>query len=265
MPGAQAPTFRAGVAGVRVNVLATERGRPLAGLTGDDFEVRDNGVLQQVEATYGESEPLDVLFAFDRSQSMAGETLGRLGEAARAVLDQLGPDDRAGLVTFNQTFALQAPMSTDRTTIRTAIAEIEPGGSTSLRDTLYAALTMLTTGGRRVLLLVFTDGFDSTSWLPDRTVIETARESEAVVYAVPFVRPQERLLEEVAEATGGRMVLADSDDRLRRVFLDVLREMRSRYVLTFTPTSAERGWHTLSVRLKKGDGRVTARPGYAVR
>src|SRR5262245_9480189 len=102
--GAQAPTFRAGVAVVRVNVLATDRGRPVAGLKGDDFEVRDNGVLQQVEATYGESEPLDVLFAFDRSQSMAGETLGRLGDAARAVLEQLGPDDRAGLVTFNQTF-----------------------------------------------------------------------------------------------------------------------------------------------------------------
>jgi VWFA-related protein len=253
------------VAVVRVNVLATDRGRPLAGLTGDDFEVRDNGVLQQVEATYGESEPLDVLFAFDRSQSMAGETLGRLGDAARAVLDQLGRDDRAGLVTFNQTFALHAPMSTDRTAIREAIAEIEPGGSTSLRDTLYAALTLLGTGERRVLLLAFTDGLDSTSWLPDRTVIETARESEAVVYAVPFAQPQERLLEDVAEATGGRVVLANSDDRLRRVFLEVLREMRSRYVLTFTPTNAEPGWHTLSVRLKKGDGRVTARQGYAVR
>lgn len=262
---AQEPTFRAGVSLVRVNVLATDRGRPIAGLTDADFELRDNGVLQHIETVYGEAEPLDVLLAFDRSGSMAGETLGRLGDAALAVLQQLEPDDRAGLVTFDQTFALHAPISTDRTAIRTAIADIRPGGSTSLRDTLYAAFTLARNSSRRTMILVFTDGLDNLSWLPQSTVLEVARESEAVVYAVPLVRPQENLLDEVAAATGGRVVLADSNERLRRVFLDVLREMRSRYLLAYTPSSAESGWHAVTVRLTSTAGRVTARQGYAVR
>ena len=131
--------------------------------------------------------------------------------------------------------------------------------------TLYAAFTLARNSSRRTMILVFTDGLDNISWLPQATVLDIARESEAVVYAVPFVRPQESLLNEVAAATGGRVVLADSNERLRRVFLDILREMRSRYLLAYTPTSAEPGWHALTVRLTSTDGRVTARQGYAVR
>lgn len=265
LPGAQAPTFRTSVSLVRVNVLATDRGRALEGLTPADFEVRDNGVLQTIDEVYGELEPIDVLFAFDRSGSVAGETLGRLGDAALGVLEQLEPEDRAGLVTFDQSFALRAPIATDRAAIKAAIADIHPGGSTSLRDTLYVAFTLARNSSRRSMILVFTDGLDNISWLSEKTVLDIARESEAVVYAVPFVRPDEKLLSEVAEATGGRVVLADSNDRLRRVFLDVLREMRSRYLLTYTPTNTDPGWHELTVRLKNRDARVSARQGYSVR
>jgi VWFA-related protein len=262
---AQQALFSAGVSLVRVDVLAADRGKPIANLTARDFEVLDNGASQRIDAVFGEAEALDVLFVFDRSGSVAGETLGRLAEAARAVLDQLEPDDRAGLLVFDHTFSLGAALTTDRNAVRQAINDIGPGGATSLRDTLYVALTLAQNSSRRTMILVFTDGLDSSSWLSTDEVLNLARQSDAVVYAVPFRKPEESLLGDVAEATGGRMVLADSSDRLKRVFLDVLVEMRARYLLTFSPSGVEApGWHTLTVRLKNRNGRITARSGYFV-
>ncbi|MFN7983865.1 MAG: hypothetical protein U0Q11_18615 [Vicinamibacterales bacterium] len=98
---AQQPTFKSNVSVVRIDVLATDGSKPLANLTASDFEVLDNGVAQRVESAFGDAEPIDVLFAFDRSESTRGETLLRLRESATALLDALQPTDRAGLLTFN--------------------------------------------------------------------------------------------------------------------------------------------------------------------
>jgi hypothetical protein len=76
-------TFRSQVTAVRLDVLVVNDGRPVAGLTSSEFEVFDNGVRQEVTAVQAESTPLDVVFALDRSQSVGGETLIRLKEAAR--------------------------------------------------------------------------------------------------------------------------------------------------------------------------------------
>ena len=94
-------TFRSQVTAVRLDVLVVNDGRPVAGLTSSEFEVFDNGVRQEVTAVQAESTPLDVVFALDRSQSVGGETLIRLKEAAHATLDALHDGDRAALLTFS--------------------------------------------------------------------------------------------------------------------------------------------------------------------
>ena len=263
---AQAPTFRSRVSVVRVDVLATDRGKPIPNLTADDFEVLDNGVEQTVSAIFGENQPLDLLRDFDRSGSMQGETLLRLEEAAHSVLEQLGPDDRAAVLTFSESLALHEAFTTDRTALHKAIDSIEAKGATALLDSLYAALTLAEHSDRRTLVLLFTDGLDNQSWLPEAGVLNVARESEAVLYAVTFNRPERDVLDELADATGGRVVPAGSDERLKRVFLEVLSEMRARYLLTYTPRGVDTpGVHTLSVRLKRRAGRIDARQSYFVR
>jgi VWFA-related protein len=273
---AQPPTFRARVSRVRVDVLATDRGKPIVGLSAGDFEVLDEGAPQTIDSFGGEEEPLDVLFTFDRSNSVKGEPLRRLKEAANAVLDQLQPADRAGLLTFDHMISLQRPLTEDQAAIRTAIASMEAGGSTAILDAVHAALTLAEGGNRRTMILLFSDGWDNLSWVPQADVEEIARESEAVLYAVAFkpsrlgnqplsTGPDEGLLNELTSATGGRVVLADTTDRLKQAFLTLFVEMRSRYVLTFSPARETPGWHTLSVRLKHRSGKVTARQGYLVR
>ena len=135
-------------------------------------------------------------------------------------------------------------------------------------DALYASLTLAEGGSRRTLILLFSDGLDNQSWLSQREVQAVARESEAIVYAIAHkpigsAGPDEVLLKELAEVTGGRLVRVEAPERLSTVFLAMLQEMRSRYLLTYSPSGVEAGgWHTLTVRLKNKPGRVTARRGY---
>jgi hypothetical protein len=121
---------------------------------------------------------------------------------------------------------------------------------------------------RRTLILLFTDGRDNLSWLSKGDVLQVARESEAVVYALALKSRDsegldETLLKELTGATGGRVIWVEATERLTGVFLSMLQEMRNRYLLTYSPTGVDAsGWHTLLVRLKHKSGRVVARQGY---
>lgn len=270
---AQQPLFRSAVSVVRVDVLASDGGRPIPNLTGSDFEVLDNGIPQQVDSVIGDSEPLDVLFAFDRSGSTRGETILRLRESASALLEALDSDDRAGLLAFNHTVRLVVPLGPTEP-VRRAVREMEPDGSTALFDATSVALALTAGSSRRSLVLLFTDGVDTLSWLPERTVIEAARASEAVLYVVALPERSNQStplmgdagpLRRLAEATGGRLLRASQPAQLRERFIDILGEMRARYVLTYTPSGADApGWHTLTVRLKTRRGRIASRAGYIV-
>jgi VWFA-related protein len=75
--------------------------------------------------------------------------------------------------------------------------------------------------------------------------------------------PSERLLDALAEETGGRVVYATDEAALEKTFLEVLTEFRQRYVLSYTPTGvSDTGWHTTEVKLRGRSGDVRARRGY---
>ena len=98
---AQDIVFSSKVEAVRVDVLVTDRDKAVLGLKPSDFELRDNGVLQQVDLVSFEQIPLNVVLALDMSDSVIGERLENLRGAAGAVLDGLKPEDQAGLITFS--------------------------------------------------------------------------------------------------------------------------------------------------------------------
>ena len=99
---AQDVTFSSKVEAVRVDVLVTAGGLPVRGLTAQDFEIRDNGVLQAIDLVSFEQIPLNVVLSLDMSDSVAGERLEQLRDACHAVLDGLTSGDQAALVTFSQ-------------------------------------------------------------------------------------------------------------------------------------------------------------------
>jgi VWFA-related protein len=261
-PSSTAQTFRSNVQGVRVDVLVTDRGRPLGGLTADDFELYDNGVRQPITLADFDQLPLNVVLAFDVSRSLTSDRLEQLRRAAGALIGGLSQQDQAGLITFTHAVALPHGLTRDLPRLRHALARVESGGGTALVDGVYAGITLAESAVGRALLIVFSDGVDTSSWLTPERVLQIARRSDVVAYGVSVGRQKPEFLRDLVEATGGQVFESESAENLEQRFLAMLDEFRRRYVLMYTPTSTDPGWHRLEVRVKGRRATVQARPGY---
>jgi Ca-activated chloride channel family protein len=260
----QNPTFSSKVEAVRVDVLVTEDGKPVRGLRAGDFEVFDNGVRQTVDFASAEQLPLNVVFTFDLSDSIVGERLANLREAGHAVLGALQKDDQAAFVAFNDAVLVGPGLTSDSGLVRTAIDRAEPTGNTSLVDAVFAGMMLAESDVGRGLVIVFSDGLDTSSWLGPKAVLDIAKRSDAVVYAVSAgLASRSEFLGDLSEHTGGRLFTIESTRSLSAVFLEMLNEFRQRYLLSYSPAGvAQDGWHQLTVRVKSRSAVVKARPGY---
>jgi len=261
---AQDPVFKSVLEAVRVDALVTSGNDLIKGLTARDFEVLDNGVSQRVDLVSFEELPLNVILAFDMSDSVAGERLEQLQRASGALLSGLRSGDQSALITFSHEVRLAAPLSADVDRVKSALGDTAGSGGTSLGDGVYAGVMLGETDPGRALVIVFSDGVDTTSWLTSEQVLDTAKRSDAVIYGVSVrskVKPE--LLNELAAATGGRLQEIERIQNLSKVFVDILNEFRTRYLISYTPAGVARdGWHRLEVRVKGRRATVHARPGY---
>jgi Ca-activated chloride channel family protein len=260
----QTPTFASRTHAVRVDILVTQNGRPVAGLGADDFEIRDNGALQRIDLVSFEQIPLNLILALDVSASVSGERLTHLRQAAAAVLRDLRPADQAALVTFGDAIVIHGSLTHDFATIDTALARAQSEGRTALLDAIYAAVVVGEADAGRALVLVFSDGVDTASWLTSTELLRSAQRSDAVIYGVT-AGGATTLLRDLGHATGGNVLAVASMADLQAAFRTVLDEFRHRYLVSYTPTGvSSTGWHTLAVKGKqRANGmRVKARPGY---
>ena len=256
-------TFRSGVEVVALDVSVTRGGVPVAGLTARDFALTDNGTAQEVQSVTLERLPLSVTMVLDTSQSVAGERLQHLVQAGDGLTAALHADDRAALVTFSHAVDLRVPMTGDMASIRGALHVMAGNGATSLRDAVHLALQLQPRDQTRPLVLVFTDGHDTASWLTEDAAIDSARRAGVVIHAVRL--ESDAFLDKLTQIAGGRSWSATSDRQLEELFTRALDEMRARYLLTYTPRGVRQpGWHDLKVRLKSGSADITARRGYFV-
>lgn len=285
---AQQPTFKSAVDLVRLDLLVVRDGQPVAGLTARDFEVFDNGVRQEIDRVAFEQVPIDVVLVFDNSGSVQGQKLHYLIEAGHAFVRGLRSGDRAALMTFASRVRLVSDLSEARESVDRLLDTLQATGSTSLLDGVYWSLMVPKRAEARQVVLLFSDGLDNTSWLTAADVLQVVYQSDAVIYSVGLrriVAPSigapifqgpalvggttseidNRLLEKLAEESGGRLFHADTSERLRAAFERVLTEVKARYLLTYYPQGVKRpGWHTVQIRLKGRRGDVIARRGYLV-
>jgi VWFA-related protein len=264
VPQPQRPTFSSRIEEIRVDVLATRGHQPVNGLTPADFEIRDNGVLQQITHATFENVPLNVVLALDGSNSVTGDRDRHLQAAGRELLAHLETADQAALVSFGDAVIVRSALTRDLGAVRSALDAEPPHGNTALVDASQTALLLAESQPGRALVLVFTDGVEVSSFLEADAALGTARRSAAVAYAVvpaqvaglPFLR-------NLTDATGGEIIPLESTADLDAAFARVLDQFRRRYLLSYTPQGVERGgWHRLDVRVKQRGVQVKARPGY---
>jgi hypothetical protein len=276
-------TIRSGVEVVRVPVSVTENSRPVRGLTSSDFTLQDNGVAQEFTVAAAESLDVDVTLVVDTSGSVKGKALEQFNADVQRIAESLQPNDRLRLITF-------AGDATDVSGLQTGgvpfpLERITAGGATSLYNALAASLMAFPHSDRPQLVFAFSDGLDNMSFLDAPGLVSLAGYSHAVLYLTLVVDPMRvespnapprqngrfvaynggpnrRLLNEIANRTGGAVFQRNAGTSLAALFEQALDEFRSSYVLTFTPKVKAKGWHTLTVKTKDALHRLRWRTGY---
>jgi VWFA-related protein len=267
--------FRATTDIVTVDVSVRDRSRVVTGLTAADFEVSDNGVRQTVvDVSYGKL-PVDITIALDISLSVEGERLAQLRRAVGQLMGDLGADDRLSLIAFNVRPTRIVDFTRDVAEVDRAIAALAAGGGTSIWDATAVSLSAPHPPGRRHLLVLFTDGQDTTSFTsPEQLMPLAQRMNTTISSVVPqrirfLVRSDTgigaQILRRLAADTGGTSIpMTSARQNLTEAFERLLDSFRSTYVLHFQPQGvAQTGFHTLEVAVVgKPDYTVVARRGY---
>ena len=258
-----------------VDVSVTRDG-PVRGLQEHDFELRVAGEPKEFRLLDQQSLPLAVLFAMDVSASTAGERRRRLAAGARQFAGALNERDDCGVVAFSNRARWVRKFGSCGPDVGDGLLQTSGGGATALWDGVVLSLAALHLGSGRPVLLLFTDGLDNLSWARERHIRRAVQASDVLLYSIiaPAPRPSRilrtdrdgiELLEDLVGGTGGRSVTIRSDADLEEAFQEVLRDLRVRYVLAFSPDPDRRGFVPIEVRVKQRRVRVRAREGYTAR
>lgn len=275
------PVFTSAVDLVSVRaVVKDRRGRLVADLTADDFEVFDAGRYRPlVDFQSTTDAPVRVALLFDVSGSMAvSSKLANAAEAARHLVSSLREGDEAAIFAFDTSLREVQPFTADRTAITTAMNRLDAFGATSIYDAVAeTARTLDATSDRRQAIVVVTDGIDTRSRLTAEEVSGVASAIDVPVYVLSVVSPIDHDgmpdaieddeadgmasgLGRLARWTGGSAFVTSAPAHASVAAREILSELRHQYLLAFEPGPA--GWHELVVRVKDRKFDVRTRAGY---
>ena len=270
-PGAlRAPAqFTSGVNVVEVYASVTDRdGQLVGGLGREDFELRENGELQQISNFAAEDFPLSVAVALDRSFSMAGQRLELAKAGARAFLGELRPRDESMVIAVGSDVETVAPLSAERVSQLEAVARLETFGTTGLHDAIISAIDAVQPAKGRRALVLLSDGDDRYSRASVEAALERARGADVMISPVALGATRPPLFAELATLTGGRSFHQRDPDRLPDLLRSVARELREQYLLGYTLrapiVAGSHEWRSITVTVKRAGVRVRARDGYLV-
>jgi len=269
----QQPIFKSNVRTVPIYATVVDpSGRLVPDLEQADFTILDNGKPADVSLFSNESQPFTAVVMLDTSASMTAN-LKLLNRAAEQFLLRLLPVDRAQVGAFNDKIQLSGTFTNNRDELIGALDDLYFGNPTRLNDGIAAGLDALQgIDGRRVVL-VFTDGEDTSSRLGFKTVLERARDEEVMVYSIGLEseyfngmrvvksRPS-RDLRKISDETGGGYFELLKTAELAPTFSRVAQELRSQYLIGFAPAALDGKVHKLDVKVTRPGMTVRARRSY---
>ena len=267
--GQQEPLFRAGTELVDLYVTVTDDdGRLVPDLARDAFAIFDDGEPQEIVLFENDVRPITVVVMLDTSISTTNVMHLILGGAEQFLMRML-PDDQARIGAFNDKIeVLPERFIGDRDRLIAALDTLDFGNETRLFDSIAASLDALEGVENRKVILVLTDGQDSSSPTGWRDVLERAIADDVMIYSIGLeveyfdgVRNRrtspDRSLRRLAEETGGGYFELQETDELGSTFTRVSQELHSQYVLGFEPLERDGETHRLEVRV--GDRGMSAR------
>jgi len=283
---AQGPTFKSGVAMVPLTVTVTDTtGRHVAGLTGNDFKVFEDGVEQPLSFFACDEVPVDLALVVDTSGSMRAD-LSLVQTAAIGLVAKLRESDRGAVVTVRENAGVPQPFTSDRALIAQAIRGLSTSGSTALYDGLYIVLKEFererraSAQIRRQALVLLSDGLDNRSRLAFEDVMDLARRVDVNIYVVALrgdtllipreLRDRSMLgadytMGAVARESGGRTFFPKSARDLLAIYTAIAEELASQYELGYMPArpGGDGAFRRVAVRVPtQTNGVARTRSGY---
>jgi Ca-activated chloride channel family protein len=270
---AQQPTFRTGSRVVPSYVTVIDgNNRLVTDLTREDFEIFDNGRLQELTIFDNEVRPISVVVMLDTSISMT-HRLDDLYAGAEQFLLRLLPHDRAIVGGFNDKIEFASGFTSDRNSLIGALKHLDFGNETHLYDAVHASLDQFDKMEGRKVILLFTDGADFGSRLGSGRALERARDGEVMIYGIgleteyfngqSYVRSRpDSILNRFANETGGGYFDLKKNADLNAAFTRIAQELRSQYLLGFSPAALDGKVHRLEVRIKRAGLKTRSRRSY---
>jgi Ca-activated chloride channel family protein len=276
---AQDSVIRVDVRLVRMLITVKDaNGQLIGSLNKNDFTVFDNGVKQDIAVFERQTEqPLSVAVLVDTSASTGIELKYELESVSRflkALLGEGNPDDTVALYSFNWQVNLLSSYTRRFARVDSQLKQLKSEGGTSLYDAIYLASRELETRDGRHVMVIVTDGGDTTSVKDFHQALEAAQLADTLLYpvlVVPITNDAgrniggENALTTLAAGTGGRVFLPTLGAELDRAFSDILRELRTQYMVGFYPKDVpptKDRFHILKVGVQGRSLRAITRSGY---
>ncbi len=261
--------------------VVDSRGIALTNLKLEDFELRVDGQPNTISDISRAETPVRMAMLFDNSGSLSESRDFEKRAAVRFFQNVMRPADQAAIYSVSTTVELAQPMTNDVRRLQQTIESFgKPDGATSLHDAIFDALVYLKPyAGRRVLVIV-SDGQDTTSRLPEHdfdNTLQRLTSDDCQVYVVQTgiydnanVRDltAERRMQEFSAQTGGAAYIPKSVGELDDAFAQISADLAQQYILSYYPSADKRDgrFHIIAVSVKtRPNVRVRARKGFLVK
>lgn len=277
--GAAQERFRAAVDLVSLNVAVMDSSRYVTDLDAGDFEIYEDGVRQDVSFFSRLQQPIALSILLDTSASMESR-LETAQEAAIGFVRRMRPGDVMEVVDFDSQVSILQPFTGDVAALERAITQATVNGSTALYNAIYIALKDLHRirakhrgEVRREAVVVLSDGDDTSSLVAYEEVLNLAKRSETVIYAIGLrhseqsrrdFKQAEFVLRQLSQETGGRVFYPTSVSELPRIYEQIAQELASQYAIGYTSKNPlhNGAWRRITVRLSKPGLTARTRQGY---
>ena len=271
--------------------VTDKKNRYINDLGKDDIEVFEDNKAQQVFSFERQTDlPITIAMLIDISGSQEWTLPEEKAAGQRFFRRVLRPrKDLAAVVTFEHDSVLVQDLTSDVERLQRALDDVRlPAqsatmgrrggtppinnsgvGSTAMYDSIYSVSSELLRreAGRRVIILV-TDGEDTSSSVKMREAIERTWRSEIIVYSIGIGGPMgvdTGTLKKIAAETGGRAFFPKNENDLDVAYQQIDEDLRSQYILAYTPANPAKdgSFRTIQVKVKNhGDLTVRHRRGY---
>jgi Ca-activated chloride channel family protein len=272
-------TIRVNTELVTLNVRVIDRNnRPINNLNQNDFHVYEDGVPQPLQDFSREEVPISYGLAVDTSQSLRSQIQAVI-DAGKTIVTSNKPGDETFLVRFissEKIETLQDFTASEDLLVDALDNLYVEGGQTAVIDAVYLTAEHVAeykkgddSDRRRRALIVITDGEDRASFYSQEKLFARLREADVQIYVIGFVNELERdrglirksvrdkavnLINKLASETGGRAFFPESLAELPQIANEIVRDMRTQYVITYNPTNKTRDGSFRSIKVAVDEG-----------